>query len=88
MIKSVPAPAGLKPVNVSDRKYLMIPVRREDYKTVDQLAEQLDQGRQILNNPEKPHAEVIQGVKEERIKLVIEHNPGILHLLANRKKKN
>ena len=82
MIKSVQA------VNVSDRKYLMIPVRREDYRSVEQLAEQLDQGREILNNPEKPHAEVIQGVKEERIKLLIEHNPGILHFLANRKKKN
>ena len=66
----------------------MIPVRREDYKSVDQLAEQLDQGRQILDNPEKPHAEVIQGVKEERIKLMIEHNPDIVHLLAISKKKN
>ena len=55
-------------MSVSDRKYLLIPVRREDYKSVDQLAEQLAQGREILENPEKPHAEVIQGVKEERIR--------------------
>ena len=75
-------------MSVSDRKYLLIPVRREDYKSVDQLAEQLAQGREILDNPEKPHDEVIQGVKDERIKLLIEHNPGILHLLANRKKIN
>ena len=83
-----PAPRGKKPVAVSDGKYLMIPVRVEDYKHADQLAAQLAQRWEILSNPEKPHAEVIQKVNEERIQLQIEHNPGIARFLGHRKKKN
>ena len=66
----------------------MIPVRMEDYKNVEQLAGQMAQSWEILDNPDKPHAEVIQSVKEERMKLQLEHNPGFLHLLTNKKKKN
>lgn len=66
----------------------MIPVRVEDYKNVEQLAGQMAQSWEILEHPDKPHAEVIQSVKEERMKLQLEHNPGFLHLLANKKKKN
>ena len=65
----------------------MIPVRREDFKNVEQIAGQLAEGREVIELPEKPHAEVIQDVKDERIKLLIEHNPGIIQLLSKKKKK-
>ena len=74
------------PVDVSVEKYLMIPVRIEDYKHADQMASQLAQRWEFLENPDKPHAEVIQEVNEKRIKLQLEHNPGIARLLANKKK--
>ena len=79
------APAGKKPVDLSVEKYLMIPVRIEDYQHADMMASQLAQRWEFLSNPDKPHAEVIQEVNEERIKLQLEHNPGIARLLANNK---
>ena len=65
----------------------MIPVRIEDYKSIDSLVQQLTESREIQNNPLKPHAEVIQAVKDERIKLQVEHNPQIVNLLFEMKKK-
>ena len=86
--KPASAPTGKKPVAVSVRKYVMIPVRREDYMNADQLAAQLAQRWEFLSNPEKPHAQVIQEVNDERIKLQLEHNPGIASFLANRENQN
>ena len=80
-----PAPTEKKPVDSSVQKYLMIPVRIEDYKHAELMASQLAQRWEFLDNPDKPHAEVIQEVNEERIKLQLEHNPGIARLLANKK---
>ena len=65
----------------------MIPVRIEDYELVDSLVQQLTESREIQNNPLRPHSEVIQAVKDERIKLQIEHNPEIVNLLFDVKKK-
>ena len=85
--KPASAPTGKKPKEVSV-KYVMIPVRIEDYRNADQLAGQLAQRWEFLSNPEKPHAQVIQEVNDERIKLQLEHNPGIASFLANRKNQN
>ena len=87
MFSSDQAPAGKKLRSVSERKYLMISVRKEDFKNVDLIAGQLAQHRQILELPEKPHSQIIQSVKDERMKLFLEHNPGTIQLLSNKKKK-
>ena len=80
-------PVGKKPLKVKDTKYLMIPVKIEDYESVDSLVQQLAESREIQNNPERPHSQVVEAVKEERINLQIEHNPGIVNILMERKRK-
>ena len=74
-------------VRVRDIKYLLVPVSLEDYESVDSLVQQLTENREIQNKPHKSHYEVIQAVKKERIKLLIEHNPGLENLLAEKKMK-
>ena len=72
--------------SVRDIKYLLVPVGIQDYESVDSLVQQLAENREIQNKPHKPHLEVIQAVKDERIKLQIEHNPQLVNLLVERKK--
>ena len=80
-------PPGKKHLKIIDNtKYLMIPVRIEDFKTLDDFAERLAVGREIQNNPNIPHSQVIQAIKSERIKLQKEHNREIVNLIEQKKK--
>ena len=86
MVKSEKAPAGKKPVDVRDTKYLMVPVSLEDYERIDKIVQQLSENREIQKYPHRPHSQVIQAVKDERLRLQIEHNPGLVTLLVDRRR--
>lgn len=68
-------------------KYLMIPIRVEDFKTMDDFAEKLAISREIQDHPTLPHSQVIQETKTHRIKLEKEHNAEIVSYLTQKKKK-
>ena len=65
----------------------MIPIRVEDFKTMDDFAEKLAISREIQDHPNVPHAQVIQETKTERIKLEREHNQEVVSLITQKKKK-
>ena len=71
---------------IDNTKYLMIPVRFEDFKMLDDFAERLAVGREIQNNPNISHSHVIQAIKAERTKLHKEHNKEIVNFLEQKKK--
>jgi len=80
-------PPGKKHLKIIDKtKYLMIPVRIEDFKMLDDFAEKLAVGREIQNQPNIPHSQVIQAIKTERVKLQKEHNREIINILEQKKK--
>ena len=81
-------PPGKKRLKLIDTtKYLMIPIRVEDFKTMDDFAEKLAISREIQDHPNIPHAQVIQETKTERIKLEREHNQEIVSYITQKKKK-
>ena len=65
----------------------MIPIRVEDFKTMDDFAEKLAISREIQDHPTLPHSQVIQETKTHRIKLEKEHNAEIVNYLTQKKKK-
>ena len=65
----------------------MIPIRVEDFKTMDDFAEKLAISREIQDHPTLPHSQVIQETKTHRIKLEKEHNAEIVSYLTQKKKK-
>ena len=80
-------PPGKKPLKLIDKtKYLMIPVRIEDFKMLDDFAEKLAVGREIQNQPNIPHPQIIQAIKTERVKLQKEHNKEIISIIDQKKK--
>jgi len=85
--ETVNPPPGKKHLNIIDNtKYLMIPVRFEDFKMLDDFAERLAVGREIQNSPNIPHSQVIQAIKAERMKLHKEHNQQVVNFLGQKKK--
>lgn len=85
--ETVNPPPGKKHLKIIDNtKYLMIPVRFEDFKMLDDFAERLAVGREIQNSPNIPHSHVIQAIKAERMKLHKEHNQQVVNFLGQKKK--
>ena len=70
---------------IDTTKYLMIPIRREDFKAMDDFAEKLAVGREIQDHPIIPHSQVIQEVKTERSNLLREHNQAVVSSLKTKK---
>ena len=85
--ETVNPPPGKKHLKIIDNtKYLMIPVRFEDFKMLDDFAERLAVGREIQNSPNIPHSHVRQAIKAERMKLHKEHNQQVVNFLGQKKK--
>merc|ERR1711988_1265173 len=74
MINNPMPPPGKKVLKKESKKYIMIPVYLDDFKSMNDIAESAIIAREVQKNPSDAES-IIKNIKEERRNLMISHNP-------------
>ena len=77
-------PPGKKVLKKESKKYIMIPVYLDDFKSMNDIAESAIIAREVQKNPSDAES-IIKNIKEERRNLMISHNPQ--HVATAKKEK-